>query len=192
MKDIPRFAATLTFVALIAAGSLAWVNEITKPMILVQQEKELKDALAYVLPGSKTGVIIPVKENNKTIYYMGYKDKEKKQFIGYAFLVLSKGYSSTIRTLVGMDSTGTIFAIRVLSQQETPGLGNRCQEVKSGQTSPWWQKQFSGKKATNICVDKDGGQIQAITGATITSRAITNGISARAKWLLEKIGLSQK
>jgi len=192
MKDIPRFAATLTFVGLIAAGSLAWVNEITKPMILVQQEKELKDALAYVLPGSKTGVIIPVKENNKTIYYMGYKDKEKKQFIGYAFLVLSKGYSSTIRTLVGMDSTGTIFAIRVLSQQETPGLGNRCQEVKSGQTSPWWQKQFSGKKATNICVDKDGGQIQAITGATITSRAITNGISARAKWLLEKIGLSQK
>ena len=68
MKDIPRFAATLTIVALIAAGSLAWVNEITKPKILIQQQKELKEALAYVLPGSKTGVIVPVMENRKIIY----------------------------------------------------------------------------------------------------------------------------
>lgn len=187
MKDIPRFAATLTLVALIAAGSLAWINEITKPKILEQQEKELTQALTYVLPGVQKENIVPIREDGEILYYEGYRDKDRTQFAGYALLVLSQGYSSTIRTLVGVDSTGTILAIKVLFQQETPGLGTRCEEIRTGESVPWWQAQFSDKNALELAVDKDGGSIESITGATITSRAITEGISKHVKLVLDII-----
>jgi len=180
MKDIPRFAATLTFVALIATGSLAWINEITKPKIFAQHNKELNSGLNYVLPGSESGVIVPIRENDNILYYEGYRDKAKTKLIGYAFVAEGKGYSSTIQTLVGIDSTGNIFTIKILFQKETPGLGTRCEEIRSDETTPWWQDQFKGMESKGVSVDKDGGEIQSITGATITSRAITSGIAQRA------------
>ena len=69
MKDIPRFGATLTLVALIAAGSLAWINEITKPKILAQQEKALNDALTKVLPGAGQENIVAVKNDKGGVDY---------------------------------------------------------------------------------------------------------------------------
>jgi len=187
MKDIPRFAATLTLVALVASGSLAWLNEITHPRILAQQEEELKAGLISVLPEVDGNNILPVVEGDEILYYEGYRDKDRSDLIGYAFLCLSQGYSSTIRTLVGIDTSGTILAIRVLSQKETPGLGTRVQEVRQGETRPWWQVQFNGRVAVQVTVDKDGGEITSITGATITSRAITDEISLRAAEILQAI-----
>ena len=185
MKDIPRFGATLTLVALIAAGSLAWINEITKPKIFAQQEKALKSALIIVLPGASQKNIVPVNdENGNPAYYVGYKSQDRSEIIGYAFPVASQGYSSVIRTLAGMDSTGSIMAIKVLFQQETPGLGTRVEEYREGESEPWWQQQFKGLQATELSVDKDGGKIASITGATITSRAITDAIAAEAQRIL--------
>jgi electron transport complex protein RnfG len=74
----------------------------------------------------------------------------------------------------------------VLSQQETPGLGTRCQEIRRGETEPWWQAQFKGKRISEVAVDKDNGIIQSITGATITSRAITDGIRKQVHGLLPR------
>ena len=180
MKDIIRFSFTLTIVALISSGSLAFINKITRPKILEQQARELNLGLYSVLPGTDQGVIEPVIEGEETLYYKGYADTSKDELLGYAFLALGNGYSSTIRTLVGMDSLGSILGIRILFQQETPGLGTRCEEVRSGETSPWWQVQFIGKPTTTVAVDKDNGKIESITGATITSRAITKSIAERA------------
>ena len=190
MKDIAQFAATLTLVALITAGSLAWVNKITKPKIVEQQENALTVALSSVLPDCIKGIIVPVKKNDHISYYQGYLDKEQTQLIGYAYLAEGKGYSSTIRTLVGIDTLFTIYAIKILSQQETPGLGSLCEEVRSGESKPWWQVQFTGKTAKGIAVDKDKGDIESITGATITSRAITNSISEGVNRLFELSNLT--
>lgn len=187
MKELLRFAATLTIVALITSGSLAWVDKITKPRILLQQEKELNTGLFTVLPGTEEGIIEQVVEDGNTIYYKGYEDKEKIGFIGYAFLALGKGYSSTIRTLVGIDTAGTILGIKILFQQETPGLGTRCEEIRSGETTPWWQMQFIGMPSNTVAVDKDNGEIESITGATITSRAIAQSIAKNASDMLENI-----
>ena len=182
MKDIPRFGATLTLVALLAAGSLAWINEITKPKIVAQQEKALRDALITVLPGASQNNILPVHDDKGGIdYYIGYRGNEQSEIIGYAFPSFSQGYSSIIRTLTGIDTAGNVLAVKVLFQQETPGLGTRCEEIKDGESEPWWQRQFNTKKATDLAVDKDGGKIASITGATITSRAITDGIAAEAR-----------
>ena len=187
MKDIPRFAATLTLVALVSAGTLAWLNEITHPIILEQQAQELKAGLISVLPGADENAIVPVKRDGAIAYYEGFTDRNKTEHIGYAFLCLSQGYSSTIRTLVGIDSSGSILAMTVLFQEETPGLGTRCQEVRPDEAVPWWQAQFSDLSAPDLAVDKDGGPIESITGATITSRAITDGIAQRARDVLDWI-----
>ncbi|MFH1943603.1 MAG: hypothetical protein ABIL68_16000, partial [bacterium] len=99
MKDVFRFAFTLTVVALISAGSLAWINEITKPKILAQQARQLNEGLYSVLPGSDNGSIVPFEEDDTVQYYIGYRDKDQTQLIGFAFMVESSGYSSKIRTL---------------------------------------------------------------------------------------------
>jgi len=190
MKDILRFGFTLLLVAVIAAGSLSWVNSITKPKILEIQANNLQQGLSKVLPGAKDGVIVsvPYASNPGVIqYYRGYAQKDSTDLVGYACLVDSKGYSSTIRTLVGMDTTGTILAIEILFQQETPGLGTKCQEIRTGETSPWFQHQFIGKAAAEVALDKDNGTIVSITGATITSRAITTAIADSARTLFSVI-----
>lgn len=181
MKDIVRFGITLAIVALIASSALAWINKITAPLIEEQRRIALNNGLISVLPGSQDGVIEPImdSESEQVLFYKGFRDQEKTDFIGYAFEALGAGYSSTIQTLVGMDTTGVILAINVLNQKETPGLGTRVQEVASGDTTPWWQNQFKGKSAGTVAVDKDGGEIEAITAATITSRAITKSITDR-------------
>lgn len=183
MKDIPRFTSILTVVALITAASLAWVDKITKPKIVSQHEKLLSKALATVLPGAFGKRIVPVKEKDAILYYKEYT--QNGQLMGYAFLAEGKGYSSTIRTLVGIDTSGVILNIKILSQQETPGLGSLCEEVKSGEQEPWWQQQFKNKNTVGLTVDKDKGKIESITGATITSRAVVNSIADRAAWLMQ-------
>ena len=187
MKDLLRYAVILAIVTMISAGSLAWINQITLPKILAQQENQLNEGLFSVLPGVASGRLVPIEQDGETKFYMGYSDTSQKNLIGYAYLNRANGYSSTIQTLIGLDSLGQILGVRVLFQQETPGLGTRCEEIRSGETSPWWQEQFIGKMATNVRVDKDGGQIESITGATITSRAIAVGIAQQAVSTLEEI-----
>ena len=187
MKDIFRLSLTLTIVALISAGSLSWINEITKSEILTQEEKDLNNALMYVLPGFNSDNIIPIQQDNQVLYYEGYGDPSKTRIDGYAFMVESHGYSSIIRTLVGIDTNGTILQIKILSQQETPGLGSRCQEIRNGESVPWWQAQFENLEIDSVTIDKDGGSIETITGATITSRAITDSIAKKIQFLLDSV-----
>lgn len=182
--ELFKFSLILGLVVVIATCALAWVNEITKPKIFEQQRKAEAEALYYVLPGTDSGAIVSVSKNGSNPYYMGYLDSDSTRLAGYAFLSYAKGYSSTIRTMVGIDTTGSIKRIKILSQQETPGLGTKCEEVKPGDTEPWWQNQFINKLSTSIQVDKDGGDIVSLTGATITSRAITDGIQKQAEEIL--------
>jgi electron transport complex protein RnfG len=93
-------------------------------------------------------------------------------------MALGQGYSSTIRTVVGVDREMSITGIKVAFQQETPGLGTRVEEVKRGQKTSWFQDQFKGKKIEQLEVvrAKDPARIEAITGATISSKAVTNSV----------------
>lgn len=179
MKDIPHFALVLTLVAGFSAGSLAWLNTITRPKIIAQEKHELDEGIKEVLPGSENGVIEAVEQDGSVSYYKGYRDADQSSLIGYAFLIAPKGYSSNIRTIVGVDTAcSRVLSIKVLSQKETPGLGTKCEEIKSGESAPWFQEQFSDLSFSGLLLDKDGGTLQSITGATITSRAITNGVQS--------------
>ncbi len=187
MKEMIKYGIILTIVGIIASASLAWINKITKPQIIAQQQNKFNQGLYQVLPGSENGAIIPVQKKNNIIAHKGFANPDTTDLIGYAFQANGNGYSSTIKTLVGVDTSGTILAIQILSQTETPGLGSKCEEILPGESSPWFQEQFKGEKAAEIAVDKDDGNIDSITGATITSRAITDAIADSTRSLMNKL-----
>jgi len=177
MKEILKVGGILFFTSVVAATSLAAVYSVTKPRILKSRQEQFKAGLAIVLPGAAQDAIFPVEKDNQVVFYKGFTSPDTAQFVGYAYSGRAAGYSSIIETLVGVDSTGKVIGIKVISQVETPGLGTKIAEVKYGENLSWVQKQFIGKGAATCKVNKDGGEINAITGATISSRAVAKGIS---------------
>ena len=102
---------------------------------------------------------------------------------GYVFKVSPAGYSSNIETLVAVDKKGNIAGLKVVSQQETPGLGAKCQEN-------WFQEQFKGVSLENLYLKKNNklGKIDSITAATISSQAVTSGVREGLDDFLKIIG----
>jgi electron transport complex protein RnfG len=99
--------------------------------------------------------------------------------IGYAFIATGTGYGGTIKTMVGMYKNSTISGVNIISQSETPGLGTQIAE-------PDFTNQFSGKRVEEVRLRRDGGVIDAITGATISSRAITDIVRERAEVVMNE------
>lgn len=164
MKEVIRYGFILGLICILAGGSLAIVNAVTKPIIILRRKAEEEASLRKVMPGAQN--FEAVKSGEEIIYYK-LRDKEGK-FIGVAFKARGKGYSSVIETMVGMKRDGTIPAIKILSQNETPGLGNNI-----GETS--FMARFSGKNTQDL------SGVQAITGATISSRAVINSVIKKAQ-----------
>lgn len=92
----------------------------------------------------------------------------------------NSGYSGTIHLLLALDLTGNLSGFRVVSHQETPGLGDKIEAKKSN-----WHTQFIGTSlaSSNWALHQDGGQFDSLTGATITSRAIVNLLHSSLIWL---------
>lgn len=187
MKEITKLSGILLLVTTIAGGALSMVNFVTKPKIELQKRLALERALTTALPNANRKAIVLVREQD-LIYYKGYASPDTTNLVGYAFVAYGKGYSSTIETMVGIDTTGTISGLTILNQVETPGLGSKIEEIRYGENTPWFQDQFSGRKWISLTVDKDGGDIKSITGATISSRAVTNSIKAGLQKLEEHLG----
>ena len=162
MKEMVKYGFTLALICIIAAGLLAGVNALTKSKIISQAHAEEEASLREVLPLAVS--FEPVKSEDAILYYKALDGEGK--LMGAVFKASGKGYSSTIETMVGMLKDGTITAIKVISQNETPGLGTRVAE-------PAFTGQFK-----NI-LDISGAS--AITGATISSRAVINSIENKAK-----------
>ncbi len=204
MNNIFRLSFILAIVTTIAAFVLAEIYQITRPQIEIQKQAKTKDALKYVLPDAQVIVPVtqkvPVKDKAGNVlyekevvrYYIGYRNSDTTGVVGYAFKAFGSGYSSIIETMVSVDTSGTIKKIRIISQKETPGLGARCVEDQpvNPKKKQWTTQQFVGKTVDQLKVDKDGGPIVSITGATITSRAITNSIREKLSELLPQLKLA--
>ena len=188
MKDIAKLGLTLLLVTVIAGAALSVVNNITKPRIEEQKRLATERALIAALPTADKAAIDPFPDKDTLRYYIGYTDTLRNKIAGYAFIAKKSGYSSEIQTMVGVDTAGTIIGIKIIQQVETPGLGTKIEEVHYGETTPWFQQQFVGKSVTGLAVDKDGGEITSVTGATISSRAVTNSISEGLKRLEQQLG----
>lgn len=164
MKEIIRYGFILGLICFIAGGLLVGVNYLTQGKIIAQAQEQERASLKEVLPGAVR--FIPVNKEGVIIYYKGYG--QDNNFAGVAFKVGGKGYSSTIEAMVGLDNLGNITNIKILSQNETPGLGALIVE-------PSFTGQFARKNIGGL--DK----VQAITGATISSRAVINSVREKAE-----------
>ena len=203
MKNILRLSIVMTIVSLLSAFLLAELYSITKPKIEIQKMAKTMEALKMVQPDARVLVPvtqkIPVKDGEGNIlfdreviiYYQAFAKDDSSQLLGFAFKSEGNGYSSVIETMVGIDTSGQIGRIKILSQKETPGLGTLSEDSEPFTGKKWSTKQFEGKTSEQLKVDKDGGQIVSITGATITSRAITNSIKSKLETLLPQMGISQ-
>ncbi|MBN2366597.1 MAG: RnfABCDGE type electron transport complex subunit G [Calditrichaeota bacterium] len=204
MSNIVRLGIVLAIVTLIAAFVLAEIYSVTKPRIEIQKKAKEREALDYVLPNAK--VLEPVSKKIPIVndegdtlyqkevveYYRAYEKEDSTGLIGYAFKAEGAGYSSIIETMVGFDTWGDITRIKIISQKETPGLGALAENSEPFEGKKWSTQQFRDKSVEDLKVDKDGGEIVSITGATITSRAITNSIRTEMKDLLNRIEFSPK
>jgi electron transport complex protein RnfG len=177
---------SLTFISLAASASLGFVYEFTKKHIeLSNLNKKLK-AISLVVPGFNNN---PDKEMYKLPTGNGdsldiYPAKQDNEIIGYAVNTYTKnGFSGNISLMAGFKPDGTIFNITVLEHKETPGLGSKMNE-------PGFKDQFNLKNPASfeLKVRKDGGPVDAITAATISSRAFCDAVQ-RAYNTIQKGGL---
>jgi len=188
VRDILKLGAILTIYAVTAGGALALVNIQTSPLIEANRTAAQDEARGRVLPGMAGGYELQDAESELP-YWIGYRDAAKSEVGGYIFIAYGPGYSSTVETMIGVGTDGKIVGAVVLFQQETPGLGAKVEEVRHGEDEPWFTRQYIGmSRSDNIAVTKDGGTIDSITGATISSRAVTNSIRRGLELLQEKTG----
>jgi len=187
-----KYTATLFIICLIASGLLSSVYNLTKGKIKLQQDNEKMESLKESLSGAQDFYFVDKKDKS---YYIG-KDKQGR-IVGYAFIAEKAGYSSNIVTMVGITKEGMIQGIKILSQNETPGLGSKIVEIDTDRTvwdalsgkgaseevpKPWFQAQFTGKSIGNL-----GETIETVTGATVSSEAVIDSIKEKAKIILEEI-----
>lgn len=178
MNQLIRFGIILGVICLAATLVLAVTYEVTKPKIEEQLRKEEAAALKEIMPSADS---FEPKALDGMDYFEAYKSGK---LAGYCLKVTGMGYGGYIRMLVGINPGGVIQGVRVLEHQETPGLGSQINEVRPGEKEPWFLRQFSGKDAKTVKVRAD---IDAITGATISSAAVTDSIRDAASKFLEKV-----
>lgn len=172
-----KYGIILLTICLCASLVLSFTYRLTQAKIQEQMTADEKNALSEVFPQASS---FEEKNLEDKPYYLAKKDG---QDLGFIIKAEAKGYSSTIVMMVGFDKAGEIKGIEVLSQQETPGLGAKIVEIKSGENKPWFLAQFQGKKAKEL----DLKNIQAITSATITSKAVVDSVKKSIEEFLAQI-----
>ena len=197
MKTILHYGLVLLIIAGVAGVGLSFVDNLTKGPIAEAQSKRLEEGQKLAFPSASSfGELKKLETDGKTIEYYEVFD-EGKNVIGYELLYSVGGYQSRIKVLTGIEPDGKVVAIRVLEQAETPGLGAEVDALPSNQSLlcafvslfspepekeesniPWFQAQFSGKTPEDLIVvkTKDPKHITALSGATITSTAVTKAV----------------
>jgi Na+-translocating ferredoxin:NAD+ oxidoreductase subunit G len=165
MKDIIRFGSILAGICIVAGGLLAIMHLLTYPRIIALEKAREAASLREVMPGADHFEAVKFREE-EVIYYKAY-DKAGN-LTGVAFKASGKGYSGIVETMAGMNLDGTITAIKILTQGETPGMGTRI-------TEPSFLGQFTQRNMQDLA------GVQAITGATISSRAVIEAVKNKAQ-----------
>lgn len=165
---ILRLAATLLAITAVVAAALAGVNALTAPRIAALTEQKTQAAIEKVLPGG--GEKLEAYTDATGLVKAVYASQT-----GYAVQVAPSGFDGEILMMVGVDTDGNVLGIDIISHTETAGLG--AVAAADNAKGDAFRSQFVGL-GDGLSVDKDGGQIDSLTSATITSRAVVTGVNA--------------
>ncbi|MCR5050742.1 MAG: RnfABCDGE type electron transport complex subunit G [Paludibacteraceae bacterium] len=164
-------ALSLVTISVVAAGALAGVYILTLETINAQKKAKQEKAVLAVLPQGAT-IAEPETVNGLTVYKAFRGDK----WVGTAVETQENGFGGPQKIMVGFDAEGKVINYEVLEHQETPGLGDHIAEWFKNADKPG--QNIIGRKATGaFSVSKDGGDVDAITAATISSRAFLSAIN---------------
>ena len=171
----------LTGVTAISVALLAYVNELTKGPIAEANAKTLNEALKQVLPEftnnpvGESDTIFSEKDGKKVVDFIVYPAKKGEEWVGSAVVSKAMGFGGELKVLVGFDAEGKIYNYSLLAHAETPGLGSKAAD--------WFKEGNKGSikgmspGEGELKVSKDGGQVDAITASTITSRAFLKAVN---------------
>lgn len=176
MKEMINMVVVLTLLSLTSGGSLAFLRDMTKERIETQQLKFVKGpAVIAVLPNvsndpTESYFKINAGTKEERTIFVGIVDGKQK-FV--AFEGTGKGYGGDIGLMIGVDlETDQVIGVGITTHAETPGMGARAK------TDPAFTDQFKGKPLMEgFKVKSDGGQVDALSGATVTSRGVAEGVS---------------
>ena len=169
-SSLKNMVLMLFAISLVCSAAVVAVSNVTKDPIQRAQEQKVVDALKKVLPEFDNS---PEKEARGNCFV--YEATLGEEVVGYAIETTSaNGFNGNVSLMVGMLMDGTIYNIEVLAQAETPGLGANM----SAEGNPLLAS-FKGKKALDMTmtVKKDGGDVDALTAATISSRAYAEAVA---------------
>jgi len=180
MKEMFKITMSLIAIFVAAGVIMASVFAKTSPIKAAAEKREKEEALKKLMPEAdaikEAGKWEPFGKHGE--YYDGIKGGKT---VGYIASTYGKGYSSYISILVAVDPSLKVKQISILDHGETPGLGDEIEQE-------YFRKRFEGKSLDQLVVVKTEGtdKIQAISGATISSRGVTNGVREAVKFLKEK------
>lgn len=180
-SSLTNMVVVLVAVAVITGGLLAWVNDFTSGPIKVQKELALSEGIKTVM--GLTDIKVTEKDtinkdiDGKLIPFVVHKVSDATgKFLGAAIESSSMGFGGELKLLVGFDAEGKVLGYTVLQHSETPGLGAKADK--------WFQKDGKGNiigrdlsDGKPLVVNKDGGDVDAITASTITTRAFLKAVN---------------
>ena len=179
VRYILRLALTLLLICAVVAGALAGVNTITKDRIAERKAEKTQKAIAEVLPGAvkveevaftdTTGMVTKVYRSDLSL------SSASSSAFGYAVEVTPSGFGGNITMMVGVSDNGEVLGIAIISHTETPGLG--AVSAANNKKGNAFRAQFLGL-AGIITIGSGEGQVDALSGATITSQAVVDGVNA--------------
>ena len=182
MTSTWRLVAVLSGICAVAGLALAGVYEVTKEPIAYQKKLEVIRSLEAVLPGLDTDpdsyFLDMQREDGSAVRVFRSPVESGDAVAGVAFQVVAPdGYSGNIFIMMGVFPDGKLGGIEILSHAETPGLGNLIEDES-------WKGIFKGRSLddTNFKVKKDGGDIDQLTGATISPRAVSGAVEKGLIW----------
>lgn len=183
-SNFKNMTLTLLIISLVASAALGLVHQFTNEAIVKAQMLKINSAIEVVVPEFNNQPY----EEAKTIEMDGgeltlFPAKKDGELVGTAVKTFSmNGFAGLIELMVGFLPDGTINKVAVVSHKETPGLGDKMDPKKSN-----FSVQFEGKnpESFKLSVVKDGGNVDAITASTITSRAYCDAVERAYKALKE-------
>lgn len=198
MRDMFKPTLVLFVICLVVGTAMAFTNMATAGVIKQRIIEDSESSRKIVLPDAEKFIKLQVEKikstgkNDYSSVKEAYAAKKGGKTIGYVFLANPKGYGGEVNVMIGIDEKGTVSGIQIGDNKETPGLGSKANDPEfRGQ---YLNKKFSIINVVKRKVQKDD-EVEAISGATITSKAVSKGVEQASKMadelLNNKLGVSE-
>ena len=175
LKQTIKLGGILFLIACATALLLAFTNELTVDKIAEIQLEKKNEAMAAVIEAENYNLITSEPES-----YELYQAANGDTTVGYAVSIMTHGYGGNISMMVGVTSDLTVTGVSITDMSETPGLGDNAKK-------PEFTDSFKGKTEDALSLTNEGGEIQALSGATITSLAVTNAVRSAVEIVSNEI-----